>query len=249
VETPLTLKPSAKSKTRPTRCSASDLHHRIGRFYGKLAADPHHRYRSWEHCYRFFRSRTLEALTVDKDTAALQLAFYLASWGMYRGSAFLLQRAYTVHLGVVETLAAPHLSDLWKKETGSEPADERLVTVILELFQAVKAAYKPFGLASDILATKVILGTVGCLPAVDRFFIDGFRKSQRKYSSPLNRAFIERIIQFCIECGPELRIEQARIEAAGGMHYPLMKLADMYFWQIGYDAAPPKARLAVDLPT
>jgi hypothetical protein len=46
-----------------------------------------------------------------------------------------------------------------------------------------------------------------------------------------------RIIQFCNECLAELRAEQGRIEAAGGVRYPLMKLADMYFWQIGYDAA------------
>ncbi|SPE17879.1 hypothetical protein SBA5_1140011 [Candidatus Sulfotelmatomonas gaucii] len=29
-----------------------------------------------------------------------ELRAYLASWGMYRGSTFSLQRAYTVHLGV-----------------------------------------------------------------------------------------------------------------------------------------------------
>ena len=46
------------------------------------------------------------------DEAALQLGFYLASWGMYRGSSFLLRRTYTVHEEVVERLgdevAAPH---------------------------------------------------------------------------------------------------------------------------------------------
>lgn len=55
--------------------------------------------------------------------------------------------------------------------------------------------------------------------------------------------FVERIIAFCNEHLTELRNEQTRIEATeGGMHYPLMKLADMYFWQIGYEAAPPKVR-------
>jgi hypothetical protein len=34
-----------------------------------------------------------------------------------------------------------------------------------------------------------------------------------------------------------LRGEQARIEAAGGVNYPFMKLVDMYFWQVGYEAS------------
>jgi hypothetical protein len=44
----------------------------------------------------------------------------------------------------------------------------------------------------------------------------------------------------------KLRAEQDRIEAASGMRYPLMKLADMYFWQTGYDAAPPKTKREAD---
>jgi hypothetical protein len=35
----------------------------------------------------------------------------------------------------------------------------------------------------------------------------------------------------------ELRAEQQKLAADKGMYYPLMKLADMYFWQIGYEAA------------
>lgn len=87
-----------------------------------------------------------------------------------------------------------------------------------------------------ILATKVLLGTLGCLPACDRFFIDGFKKSGQKYSY-LNARFVERVVGFCTERGSELRKEQARIEKLAGMRYPLMKLVDMYFWQIGYDTA------------
>lgn len=227
-------------------CSAKDLHQKIDAFYGRVVADPHHRYRSWEHCYRFFRSRTREAIVAEKDAAALQLGFYLASWGMYRGSSFLLQRAYTAHEGVVERLASPQFSELWEKEVGSEVPDERLVQTILAAVAAVKEAYAPFGAATDTLATKVLLGTLACLPACDRFFIDGFKESGRQYSY-LNGRFVERILQFCTDCSTELRTEQARIRAAGGMYYPLMKLADMYFWQVGYEAAARKAGDEPDL--
>lgn len=228
-------------------CPETDLAEKIASFYAKVESDPHHRYRSWEHCYVFFRSRTPDAIAAEKDTAALHLAFYLASWGMYRGSAFLLQRAYTVHGDVIDALLSPQFSELWATEVGSKPADKDLVNTILRLVDVVKAAYQPFGPASDILATKVILGTVACLPAVDRFFIAGFRKSGRQYSSPLNRRFVERIIRFCSDCAGKLQVEQSRIEVEGGVHYPLMKLVDMYFWQLGYDAAPANVRKAEGL--
>ena len=47
---------------------------------------------------------------------------------------------------------------------------------------------------------------------------------------------MERVLGFCNDNIVELRKEQARIEAAGSVRYPLMKLVDMYFWQIGSEA-------------
>src|SRR5262245_45485247 len=52
--------------------AAKDLHQKIAAFHNRVVADPHHRYRSWEHCYGFFRARTPAALIADKDAAALQ---------------------------------------------------------------------------------------------------------------------------------------------------------------------------------
>jgi hypothetical protein len=68
----------------------SDIERNIVRLHRSLAVDEHHRYRSWEHCYRYFRQRRHLRADRDIDHAALQLGFYLASWGMYRGSSFLL---------------------------------------------------------------------------------------------------------------------------------------------------------------
>ena len=72
-------------------------------FYNGLKADENGRYRSWEHCYsHFMKARGKK--NVDYGYLSLQLAFYLASWGMYRGSSFLLQKDYKVHVPVVKEL-------------------------------------------------------------------------------------------------------------------------------------------------
>jgi len=222
---------------------AVTIHEKIRAYHGSMT-DEHHRYRSWEHCYGHFHKSTPNAIAADRDHAALQLGFYLASWGMYRGSGFLLQNAYTVHLGVIERLVAPRFSVLWEQEFGGGDSDTKLVPIILEAVEAVREAYRPFGQASDTLVTKVILGTFGCLPACDRYFIDGFKSSNFKYSY-VNAKFVERVLHFCRDNLPALQEEQTRIRQAGGIQYPLMKLVDMYFWQIGFEREAANADAAV----
>ena len=104
----------------------------------------------------------------------------------------------------------------------------------MALVEAVKAAYERFGTPTDTLATKVLLGTVGCLPACDRYFIQGLRAQDFQYSC-LNRRFVDRILRFGIDSPQELAELQSMIIDRGGPRYPLMKLVDMHFWQIGFD--------------
>jgi hypothetical protein len=207
------------------------IHAEIQAYYGGMTG-AHHRYRSWEHCYRYFHKSTPEHVAADHDHAALQLAFYLASWGMYRGSSFLLQHDYTIHLAVIDQLVAPQFCVLWEQEFGAGDNDSKLVPIILEAVAAVRKAYRPFA-PSDTLVTKVLLGTFGCLPACDQYFKSGFKSAGFQYSY-LNAGFIERVLCFCKANFAALREEQQTIETASGICYPLMKLIDMYFWQIGF---------------
>ncbi|MBW2350826.1 MAG: hypothetical protein JRF20_06495, partial [Deltaproteobacteria bacterium] len=171
----------------------------------------HHRYRSWEHCYSYFQAASISE-NANHDYAALQLGFYLASWGMYRGSSFLLQHSYTVHLGVIDLLFESRFSQLWKREFGAND-DSDLISVILDAVEAIKKAYRDSaslnnsGQPTDTLITKVLLGTFGCLPACDRYFIDGFKSTGFSYSY-LNRKFIERILTFSQDNLRELREQQ-----------------------------------------
>ncbi|MFH1661746.1 MAG: hypothetical protein ABIA02_01460, partial [Candidatus Falkowbacteria bacterium] len=70
-----------------------DIKETIRDFFKEIEGDDNHRYKSWEHCYNYF---SLEDKEINKDIACLHLAFYLASWGMYRGSTFLLQKDYLI---------------------------------------------------------------------------------------------------------------------------------------------------------
>lgn len=199
-----------------------------------MVNDKHHRYRSWEHCYRFFQEMKPSGLARNRDDAAVRLAFYLASWGMYRGGSFLLQRDYTIHLAAIDCLCQPRWSSLWEREVGAGDSDDELTMDIVELRKCLGAAYAPFGEPTDTLATKIMLGTLACTPACDRFFKDGFRARGYPYSY-FNRPFVERVLEFCRSNDGALRNAQNRIAGKIGTHYPMMKVVDMYFFQIGWE--------------
>ena len=165
---------------------------------------------------------------------------------MYRGSSFLLQRDYTVHEQTIDVLHSERFAALWELEIGANPTDEQYADLVLQAADAVRSSYEPFGNASDALVTKVLPGTLACLPACDRFFIDGFKRTGHQYSY-VNARFVKRMIGFCTEFAGELREEQSKIALASGVDYPLMKLADMYFWQIGFEAAGNRQKSSRDL--
>ena len=72
--------------------------------------DKYARYRSWEHCNKVFnekhekRKNGSELSEDEYDYLALHLSFYLASWGMYRGSSMLILTDYKVHIPIVEEI-------------------------------------------------------------------------------------------------------------------------------------------------
>jgi hypothetical protein len=205
----------------------------IAAWFGDYASDPHSRYRSWEHCYAFFQREQQAGVAARLDEASLQLGFYLASWGMYRGSSSLLQRAYTVHLSVVEGLTQPRFAPLWTSEFGSAQADHQQVPLVLEMIEVIRNAYRRFGQPTDTLVTKVILGTLGCLPACDRYFRVGFKSEGFKYSS-LNERFVKQVLDFSLANLVKLQSEQNKIRRRSGVRYPLMKLVDMHFHAAGW---------------
>jgi hypothetical protein len=205
----------------------TDIPETIRAWIGKIFANPDHRSHSWQHCYSFFQNAGQAGLSTQRDHAALHLGFYLASWGMYRGSSFLLKHSYTVHREIVDLLITPQSAPLWDNDVVLEENAQR-VQAIVEVADAIKTTYHRFGKASDTLVTKILLGTTACIPACDRYFISGFRDAGFKYSS-VNHQFINLVFRFCQDNEAELRSEQLRIQREHQADYPIMKLVDMYF--------------------
>ena len=210
-------------------------------FYDDARANENGRSRSWEHCYRVFRDARTNP-SPDYDYLSLHLAFYLASWGMYRGSSFLLQRDYKVHTPIVEKILKPEYDCLF----GLACTDLRNDDVQTQLTNVYNDIANDFGPVrnqvagrevpspvSPVLITKILMGTLGCVPAYDRFFQDGvatYTVTTREYSPNS----VLKLVGFYEEHNDRLE-EARRGMRVGDLTYPQMKLLDMGFWQIGFE--------------
>jgi hypothetical protein len=87
--------------------------------------------------------------------------------------------------------------------------------------------------ATDTLVTKIMLGTLGCIPAYDQYFIDGMRKSGVSCSR-LDLSSLKRIVGYYHKYKDKFNEAQETIKKDTDIRYPIMKLVDMYFWEIGF---------------
>ena len=138
--------------------------------YDSMKDDPHHRYLSWEYCHEAFRLNRRPQIDATIDYLCLHLAWYLASWGMLRNS-FLMQKDYKIHADVVRLIYQPEWDDLWDLSP-EKLSQEYYADRIMKLSESITEAYvaSGVGIPTDTLLTKILLGTVGCVPAYDRYF-------------------------------------------------------------------------------
>ena len=102
---------------------------------------------------------------------------------MYRGSSFLTRKDYRIHVPVVQELLDSRYDclfgleceDLRKPEI--QQALAGLESFMERYYEGVRNSCKgPVNSRISVtLITKVLIGTLGCVPAYDRYFTEGIR--------------------------------------------------------------------------
>lgn len=209
----------------------------IEKYLNGITTDEFHRYKSWDNCHQAFN------VSGQTEIHTLELAFYLASWGMYRGSSGLLQKNHLIHKGAVEILFSKESQKL--KCAQKNEVTRNNIQQLLDLKERLakhyckiyftKGADKPKPISpTDTLLSKILLGTLGCIPAYDRYFIDGLKEMKMKHTI-FNDNSLNELFDFIDSNRTEIENAQKLILTTTHKHYPIMKILDMYFWQIGYD--------------
>jgi len=135
---------------------------------------PTARYASFDYCFNYFQSFRdqgdipLLASPERMEQSCLQLGFYLASWGMLRGSSALLQHSSKSLEPLISALAITP-QPLWEIDANSYTDDR--IHALLDQGSSLRRLIP--GGASDTLITKVMLGVFGSVPAFDTLFKRG----------------------------------------------------------------------------
>ena len=138
---------------------------------------PSERYASFDYCFNYFQSfrgrNTVSELADARNiqTSCLQLGFYLASWGMLRGSSFLLEKSVKFYEPLIRNIAKFD-KRIWEIDVDAYTEENMDILIACKqmIVESLGEKYKP----SDTLITKIMLGVFGNVPAFDDFFRKGF---------------------------------------------------------------------------
>ena len=82
-----------------------------------------------------------------------------------------MQKDYKIHADVVRLIYQTEWDDLWDISP-EKLSQEYYADRIMKLSESITEAYvaSGAGIPTETLLTKILLGTVGCVPAYDRYF-------------------------------------------------------------------------------
>jgi len=158
--------------------------------------EPNERYASFDFCYNYFYSFYKEnklSELANKDNlqmSCLQIGFYLASWGMLRGSSFLLEKSVRNFSNLIITISKMN-PKLWEIDVADY--NEENISLLLDCKQQIINALGKENKPSDTLVTKIMLGVFANIPAFDLYF----RKSLKVNS--VNKNSLLQIKKFYLE--------------------------------------------------
>jgi hypothetical protein len=190
---------------------------------------------SFDYCFNYFQSfrETGRVQCIcsqdDSERSCLQLAFFLASWGMLRGSSWLSKKSAKYYQRVLESVVQldPRVWAIDLPYTGED------IDMLLEVGGRLREATE--GRATDTLVTKVMLGVFGNVPALDSYFRAGLGVSC------FDRACLERVTDFyeqhkaIIDTLPPVLTLDFHSGKSTSRRYTKAKIVDMVGWMEGYN--------------
>ena len=203
---------------------------------------PLERYASFDYCFNYFQEKYKngEIKTIVKDSkniqlSCLQLGFYLASWGMYRGSTFLLQKSVKIFESLIEYIASDEC-DVWDIDV--DKYTDKNINKLIECGKKIeeKLDVHETKKATDTLITKIMLGVFGNVPAFDGYFRSGSNLGTfNKHSLKEISSFYDKYEKIISDEATRIKTFEYPSGEAGSRSYTKAKIVDMIFFIEGYE--------------
>jgi hypothetical protein len=193
--------------------------------------NPTHRYVSYDYCYNYFYKNKVDAVNNLEKSCAI-LGFYLASWGMMRGSSFLLQKSYKYFEPLINYISS--LDDkIWDLDVMDYKNNS---SEVIKIYSDIKNIIIEKEQREIVLVTKIMMGVLGISPAFDEYFCSTFKKINPKKSkfSVFNKSSLEVIYDFYLQNSDEINSLTRKFKtidfiSGAEVHcYKQAKIIDMY---------------------
>lgn len=213
----------------------------------KVKSMPQDRYTSFDYCYNYFKNGN--NLKNDIEKSCLVLGFYLASWGMFRGSSFLLQKSVKTFEKTIEYINRLNKS-IW--EIDVDKYDSHNIATIIETYEEIRSRLVPNDKTHLTLVTKTLLGIFGFIPAYDNYFCNTFRALTKNKCGfrTVNQKSLRYIKEFYLankgvidKLAKETPTTDFISEKKTNTYYTKAKIIDMYGFNIGLNMANQKSKL------
>ena len=207
---------------------------------------PTDRFTSFDYCYNYFLKEDLKR---DVEKSCLTLGFYLASWGMLRGSSFLLNKSAKHFTDTIDYIGTLDRS-VWEIDVDNY-SDENIKKII-EIYHEVKERLVTDAKTHKTLVTKVLLGVFGFVPAFDDYFTQTFReicgnlcrfRSVNANSLRVIRDFYDANRKTIDKWSKRTFTTDFVTGERTGIKYPKAKIIDMYGFQRSFASAMPNDHL------
>lgn len=216
----------------------SDISVVINEFKSK--SNPNDRYTSFDYCYGYFLKNKGSDLVNNMEYSCLSLGFYLASWGMLRGSSFLLEKSVKHYQPTIEYISTLK-KDTWDIDVDSY-CDENY-EIIMDIYNNLKDTLEIKNHAHLTIITKVMLGVFGIIPAFDDYFVKSMKNifGSRSGFSSVSIKSLNNIKEFY--SANEIAINDIAKDTfltnfdtgqRTTLNYPKAKIIDMYGFTFGY---------------
>ena len=213
----------------------TDIEPTIQEFKSKSNAND--RYSSFDYCYNYFL--TADDLKKDMEKSCLTLGFYLASWGMFRGSSFILQKSAKYFEPTINYISTLDRS-FWKIDVDNY--NDQNIESIVTIYKEIKERLILNGNADLTLITKILLGVFGFVPAFDNYFTEVFRRISdgqcgfrrvNKHSLGIIKSFYEGNQSTIDNLSSQTFTTDFITGEKTTINYPKAKIIDMYGFTIG----------------
>ena len=195
---------------------------------------------SFDFCFNYFSCMRKNIAEEENIVlSCLHLGFYLASWGMYRGSCKIRNKSFLFFKELMHLISQEDWSGLWEIDVDCYNSENNL-TLLMNFKKRLKGFLNTAGVSpTPTLTSKIMLGLFGNIPAFDEKFKQGSRHNDSWFGEDWNRKSLEKIHIFYWKNREEINNLQSNIYTINSdgqrteIKYTKAKIIDMAFFVEG----------------